>query len=131
VCARVPPDHRRSGRRGELVGVVLMLACGYRILARNLRTPYGEIDIVCRRGDALVLVEVKRRRTRRFGSAAHAVTPRQEERLVRAMVYLRGRMRWARRARIDLVAIDGWRVRIVRDAVAYAERAPASMRGWA
>lgn len=108
-----------------------MMLHGYRVLARNLRTPYGEVDLLCRRGDALVLVEVKRRRTRRFGSAAHAITPQQAERLVRAMVYLRGRMRWARRARIDLVAIDGWRVRIVRDAVDYGGVAPRSMRGWA
>lgn len=86
---------------------------GYRVLGRRVRTPLGEVDLVCRRGTTLVVVEVKRRRR---GGASGAVGARQEERLLRAATWLAARAPWARRLRVDLVAIDGWRVRHLPDA---------------
>jgi putative endonuclease len=55
---------------------------GYRILARNFRTPVGEIDIVARRRAVLCLVEVKARDE--VANALQAISPRQRERISRA-----------------------------------------------
>ena len=72
----------RRGRFSELVAAAALLAKGYRILARRLRTPYGEIDLIAVRGRRLAFVEVKRRATRPEGEAA--LTPRQAGRIARA-----------------------------------------------
>lgn len=72
----------RRGRTGELVAAALLTAKGYRIAARRLATPYGEIDIVAVNGRRVAFVEVKRRRTIADGEAA--LTPHQAGRIARA-----------------------------------------------
>ena len=72
----------RRGRLSEWLAAAALLAKGYRILGRRVRTPYGEIDLIAVRGRRLAFVEVKRRATR--GEAEAAVTPRQAGRIARA-----------------------------------------------
>jgi putative endonuclease len=72
----------RRGRFSELVAAAILVAKGYRILARRCRTPYGEIDLIAVRGRRLAFVEVKRRATRLECEAA--LTPYQARRIVRA-----------------------------------------------
>ena len=75
-------DNRRSlGDRGEDLAAAHLKKQGYNILARNYRTPIGEIDLVARHQGALVFIEVKTRRSRRFGSPQEAVHPAKQERL--------------------------------------------------
>lgn len=75
----------RTGRRAEAAAALLLMAKGYRILARRLRTPVGEIDLVAARGKRLAFVEVKRRGS--SGDAAWALGPRQQARIARAAEY--------------------------------------------
>jgi putative endonuclease len=113
-----PADRRVArGRRGELIAGLLLQLRGYRVLGRRVRTPAGEVDLVCRRGRALVLVEVKRRLGDGRGEGREAIGARQAQRLARAGSWLAARHPWAREVRVDLVAVDGLRVTIVRDAV--------------
>jgi putative endonuclease len=72
----------RRGRVSEWVAAAAMLARGYRILGRRVRTPYGEIDLIAVRGRRLAVIEVKRRPTRLEAEAA--ITPRQSGRITRA-----------------------------------------------
>ncbi len=72
----------RSGRAAESVAVLFLRVKGYRIRARNWRSPAGEIDIVASRGSIIAFVEVKRRRTR--ADAIEALQPRQQGRIRRA-----------------------------------------------
>ena len=72
----------RTGVSAESRAAALLIAKGYRILARRFRTPYGEIDIVARRRDLLAFVEVKARAS--LDEAAYAVTPRQQARIIAA-----------------------------------------------
>ena len=75
-------DNRRSlGDRGEDLAAAHLKKQGYNILARNYRTPIGEIDLVARHQGVLVIIEVKTRRSRRFGSPQEAVHPAKQERL--------------------------------------------------
>ena len=75
-------DNRRSlGDRGEDMAAAHLKKQGYKILARNYRTPIGEIDLVARHQGVLVIIEVKTRRSRRFGSPQEAVHPAKQERL--------------------------------------------------
>ncbi len=75
----------RTGLSAESRAAALLLAKGYRILARRFRTPVGEIDIVCGRRNTLVFVEVKARNT--LDGAAEAVTERNQQRIVAAAEY--------------------------------------------
>ena len=111
----------QAGRDGERLAALVYLLRGYRVIGRDVRTPHGQVDVVCRRGRLLVVVEVKRRRTRGLYGAAHALSRAQAERLDAATAFLQRRYRWARASRIDFVAIDGWRVRIHRSAVTAAQ----------
>ncbi len=72
----------RRGRISEWLAAAAMLARGYRILGRRVRTPYGEIDLIGVRGRRLAFVEVKRRATRLEAEAA--LTSRQAGRMARA-----------------------------------------------
>ncbi|MGH7088742.1 MAG: YraN family protein, partial [Stellaceae bacterium] len=74
-----------------------LLAKGYRILARDLRTPVGEIDLIVRRGRILAAIEVKARGD--WESASAAVLGRQRRRVTRALEQFLA-------ARPDLIALD-------------------------
>jgi putative endonuclease len=96
---------RKSGRRGELVAALWLMAKGYRILGFRLRTPQAEIDLLALRGRTLAVVEVKRRAD--MLAALEAVSFDQRARLRRA-----GAMLAARRpslagasVRLDLMAL--------------------------
>jgi putative endonuclease len=60
----------RRGRLAELLAAALLMAKGYRIVGRNVKTRAGEIDIVAVRGKRLAFVEVKRRSTSENAEAA-------------------------------------------------------------
>lgn len=72
----------RRGRGAEAAAAWLLRLKGYRILARDVRTPVGEVDLIARRGRVLALIEVKARTTR--AQAAAAISPRQRQRIARA-----------------------------------------------
>jgi len=72
----------RRGRFSELVAAAALMAKGYRILARRLRTPCGEVDLIAVRGRRLAFIEVKRRATR--AEAEAALNRRQAGRMARA-----------------------------------------------
>jgi putative endonuclease len=72
----------RYGLSAESRAAALLIAKGFRILARRWKSPVGEIDIVARRRRLLVFIEVKARD--RLDDAAWSVTPRQRARIVAA-----------------------------------------------
>ncbi|WKX72855.1 YraN family protein [Streptomyces sp. XD-27] len=71
------------GRYGEDMAARHLTGAGMAVLARNWRCRAGEIDIVARDGDALVICEVKTRRAGVFEHPMAGVTPRKAERLRR------------------------------------------------
>jgi putative endonuclease len=92
------------------------MGAGYRVLARNLRLPGGEIDALCLEGSTLVVVEVKRRDTASFGSALGAVDARKRATLRRIAEEYAQIVAPTARIRFDVVTIDGNRPRLHRNA---------------
>ena len=72
----------RTGLSAESRAAAYLMAKGYRILAKRFRTPYGEIDLVARKRNMIVFIEVKARAS--LDDAAYAVTPRQQARIIDA-----------------------------------------------
>lgn len=75
-------SNHAAGLSAERVAGWLLQLKGYRILARRLKTPGGEIDILARRGATVAVVEVKQRSS--LDHAAGAISQRQQQRLVNA-----------------------------------------------
>ena len=78
-----------SGRRGEALAALYLTLKGYRILARRVRTPVGEIDLIARRRGVVVFVEVK---ARSFShQEAEALAAVNHRRIIRAAQLWLGR----------------------------------------
>lgn len=101
-------NRAQLGAFGEQLAVDHLTACGLRVLARNWRCRYGELDVVAADTAArvVVFVEVKTRTTDAFGGIAQAVTPQKVRRLRRlAGLWLAAQdAHWAQ-VRIDVVGV--------------------------
>lgn len=101
-------ERQAFGKSGEDLAADELVRRGYAILDRRYRTRHGEIDIVARDGETIVFVEVKARADARFGTAAEAVTPLKQRRLVSmATDYMVRKRLTESPCRFDVVAIDG------------------------
>jgi len=99
-------DTAALGRAGEDAAVALLEREGYRVVARNVRLPGGEIDVIARDGDTIVFVEVKTRRSSTFGSAVGAVDARKRK-TIRSVAADWLQIAAPRaRARVDIVTVE-------------------------
>ena len=100
------------GAAGERIASAYLRRKGYRILSSNFCTPFGEIDIVAKRKDIIVFVEVKSRTTSSLGPPYLSVTNQKIRHIIKnALFYLK-----RKRASAD----TNWRVDIVSIKLNYA-----------
>jgi putative endonuclease len=81
-------DRQQLGREAEARAAQLLQQSGFTIVARNFRCRMGELDIVARRSQLLVIAEVRLRSRAQFGGAAHSITAAKRARIVRATRFL-------------------------------------------
>jgi putative endonuclease len=94
------------GRYGEDVAARHLLEAGFDVLARNWRCSAGEIDIVARDGDVVVICEVKTRSSLTYGLPAEAVTAKKAARLRElALWWLREHPAGGSPVRFDVVSV--------------------------
>lgn len=97
-------EAERSGRRAETIAAWWLRLQGWRIMARRVRTPVGEVDLVARRGRTIAFVEVKARRNDE--SLALAIDRQRLIRVARAAEALIPRFaRQGETTRIDVILI--------------------------
>mgnify|MGYP001199466592 CR=1 FL=1 len=100
-------SRRRLGQTGERLAEQQLAARGYQILARNWRFGRrGELDLVAQDDDCLVIVEVRTRRGRRFGSAEESVTTHKQAQLQTLAEAYCMQAGWDGPVRIDVVAVS-------------------------
>lgn len=106
-------QRQELGALGERVAVDHLLTMGLRIIQRNWRCRYGELDVIASEDDTLVFAEVKTRTGDCFGGLEYAVTPRKLRRIRRlAGIWLAGQdTRWPG-LRIDVIGVRIGRARI-------------------
>ncbi len=99
--------NRTKGNQGEQIGEIYLKEHGYQIVERNLRSPFGEIDLVASHKGTLVFVEIKARRDATFGFPEEAVGERKKNKLVRlASWYLAQHPKLNSPVRFDVLAIQ-------------------------
>lgn len=76
--------HNELGKLGEQLATNLLLKKGYEILERNFTFQKAEIDIIAKKGNELIIVEVKARNSAYFGDPQEFVTPSKIKLLVKA-----------------------------------------------
>jgi putative endonuclease len=104
----MPNARQRYGQMAETIAVDHLKARGYKILAQNYRTRLGEIDVIAGDGDTIVFVEVKARRSNRYGNPKAAVTREKQRKIsMVALQYLKQNDLTHCSARFDVVAIGG------------------------
>ena len=75
------------GNQGESLAADYLVQRGCTILARNFRMRAAELDLVARDGDTIAFIEVKTRKSTRFGTAAEAVDYRKQQKIIQAARY--------------------------------------------
>lgn len=94
------------GRWGEETAVAYLCQRDYEIVARNARTPYGEIDIIASQGDATIFVEVKTLTSSKNFFPEQNVTARKREHMLACAQYYAAEHaidHW----QVDVIAVEG------------------------
>jgi len=104
----VKPLHRQAiGRWGETAAAQYLTSQGYEILERNLRTPYGEIDLVAQIEGTIVFIEVKARTGTSLGPPEVSVGSRKQAHMLAcAQFYIQEHAEQADGWRIDVIAVQ-------------------------
>ena len=98
--------NQKIGAWGESVAAEYLEKHGYAIIARNVRTPYGEIDIVAEKDGFTIFVEVKTRTSNSLGPPEISVTPRKQEHMLATAEHYAQENEidhW----QIDVIAVEG------------------------
>ena len=103
---KMKDSRKKLGGLGEQLAVEKLQRRGYEILARNWRCPYGEIDIIARHQNALIIVEVKTRRGRYAGTPEQGVDDRKQAKLCRLAQHYAESVGWEGDVRIDVVGVE-------------------------
>ncbi|MDG1894053.1 MAG: YraN family protein [Fuerstiella sp.] len=98
--------HKLLGDRGERAAVRFLKKAHFRIIARQYRNQFGEIDIIAMDGSQIVFVEVKTRQSTDAGQPHEAVDLRKQQKLTKlALAWLRRHKRLEQSARFDVISI--------------------------
>jgi putative endonuclease len=98
--------NQRVGAWGEETAVSYIVKRGYQIIARNVRTPYGEIDIIAKHGDIIIFIEVKTLTSSRNFQPEHQITTRKREHMLNTAQHYAAEEaidHW----QIDVIAVEG------------------------
>lgn len=103
----MPQDKRvELGRKGEKAALSFLRKKGYKILERNFRCRFGEIDIVAKKEDRIVFVEVRSRENLNLGHPEESLTYTKKKRLTKlALFYLSCHRLENIPCRFDVVAV--------------------------
>jgi len=98
---------RDTGIAGERLAKDYLKKQGYHILETNYRCPEAEVDIVAQHRDCLVFIEVRTKKSLKFGSPEESITPTKREKLkIAAARYRQAHSNLPPSWRIDMVAVE-------------------------
>lgn len=121
-------NNKLLGAYGEDIACDYLVRKGYRVLERNFTCRAGEVDIIAMHGDIVVFVEVKTRRSEKFGLPSEAVSAAKQNRIVKtALYYMQSRRLLEHMCRFDVIEVSAGEdnkplVNLIQDAFQYSGR---------
>jgi putative endonuclease len=105
-------DRRQTGALAENSAAAFLESQGFQIIARNFLRRVGELDVVARAGDLLVIAEVRTRADDRFGGAAASIGPAKQRRIIATAALFLDQHPQLRncRARFDVIVVRDGRI---------------------
>lgn len=98
-------QHNNTGNQGEAMAAGYLTSKGFTLLHRNWRHSHWEVDIIAAKGEVLHFIEVKTRRTKKFGHPEESVSKQKIRNLINASEeYLQQYPQW-KRIQFDILAI--------------------------
>jgi putative endonuclease len=102
------PYRQRIGNWGEKVAKNFLVRKGLIPIAANLRTQYGEIDLIMKDGSTIVFIEVKTRTNMKYGLPEVSITRQKQSHIKKSAEFLmQEHPEWGDNWRIDVLAISG------------------------
>ncbi len=98
-----------KGKLGEEIAVNFLITKGYKIIKRNFRTKFGEIDIIAEKGNDIIFIEVKYRKNKKFGKAEDSINYFKLKKIKNtAKFFLNNFYLKNKNPRIDIIAINNF-----------------------
>ena len=112
------------GTRYEKIASDYLESKGYKIITKNFRTPYAEIDIVALHQNILIFCEVKYRKNEKCGNPLEAVDSYKQFRISQAAMYYysRNAYDYDTPCRFDVIAVTGSKITHIKNAFEFRER---------
>lgn len=98
--------NQRIGKWGEDIATEHLTQQGYEIIGRNVRTPYGEVDIIAKKDDVFIFVEVKTRTTKKMGLPEESITSKKQEHMIACAEHYASENE-IKHWQIDVISIEG------------------------
>ena len=96
-----------TGDKAEDQACQFLQEKGLKLKQRNFATRLGEVDLVMQDADSLVFIEVRYRKNSDFGGAAMSITPKKQQRIIKAALAYQQKHAPQSSMRFDVVAIEG------------------------
>ena len=108
--------NQKLGKKGEKLACKYLRKQGYKILERGYKNPFGEVDIIARKGEVLAFVEVKTRLSDSFGTPSEAVTPARQRKYIQAAKYYFAGREINCTVRFDIIEVFNGRINHIENA---------------
>lgn len=109
-------DKILSGKDGEERACNYVKSKKYKILERNYRCPYGEIDIIAKYSNTLVIIEVKCRKSVKFGKGYEAVNYTKQQKIIKTAQHYINENNIKMPVRFDVISIDDNKITYIENA---------------
>ena len=95
----------KTGQLGEKIAKEYLEKKGYKIIDQNYRTKFAEIDLIAKKGEELIFIEIRTKTSNLFGSPEESLNPRKLRKLFFSAKSYASRIGWSGPFRIDAVCV--------------------------
>jgi putative endonuclease len=107
---------KNKGNKGELQAAKFLEKNGYKILTTNFRSPFGEIDIIAKKNDITIFIEVKLRESYSFGTANETIPQSKMNKIIKTAHFWIAKQEYEIPCRFDVITIDNNKLTHIKNA---------------
>lgn len=109
-------EKKRLGNFGEKQAAKYLKRCGYKILKKNFKCPFGEVDIIAAKNGTVAFIEVKTRSSDLFGTPSEAVNAERRKRYVNCARFYFVGVNYDCNIRFDIIEVYGDKIEHIENA---------------